>query len=347
MENLGTDIHAAIQHTVETGEINFHRIEARYDEPEVERAKALWAAGLKLVTQARSDMKNPQFEVKVEFETEKYSLTGHVDILDTSPTAAYVVDFKTGRTRDDHYHQMAGYAVGAWTKMGRPEQYTVHVAYAYLDASPPEITTIDFDVPSMKAWMKELDSLEDRYTVNRRCVYCPLNDTCKTFRTYLKGSMQLLADTVKEVEYAKDFRALPEELKSKIVTAMKMADTSIKRIREHIKEDAIKNGPIKLGNGNDFAVKLRSRSILLTSRALPVVAKYVTARDISNATKLNQGDLFTAAARRVKGPMRKVILDEMRKKLEEAGAIVTTDSAYLETVPTPKETKCRKISKKK
>jgi hypothetical protein len=175
-----------------------------------------------------------------------------------------------------------------------------------------------------------LDGLGERYTVNRRCVYCPLNNTCPAFRDYLKGSMGLLLDTAK-IEGFK-YRNLPAPDRAKLHLVLKMADTAVKRVRDHIKEDAIAHGDIPTGNGNKYTIRERPYRTLLTSRALPVIAKYVTGKDILNATKLSLRDLEFSAAKRVKGPMKGVIREEMTKRLDAAGAIVVSSFAFLETV---------------
>lgn len=335
---LGTDIHLAIQKTIETGTMDLRKIEAKYPENDVERAKMLYFNGLKIVDEARSDMKNPQFEQEISFESEHYSVTGHVDLLDLSSSTAYVVDFKTGRTRDDHYHQMAGYAVGAWTKVGRPARFIVRVAYVYLESM--EVTNLEFTADDMGEWLRELDGLFERYTVGRRCVYCPLQNSCPAFRDYLRGSLTLLLEVSKLPTV--NIRRLTEDARKKLALSLKMAQFAVQRIRDFIKEDAMKNGEIKTGDGNKYVIRTRENRVLLTSKALPVIAKYVTPRDIANATKLRLTDIISAAARRVKGPMRKVIRDELNKNLEKAGAIITTESAYLETVvDKPEKQKCQ------
>jgi hypothetical protein len=335
-EHLGTDIHAAIQHTIETGEIDLRKIERRYGAEDVERAKMLFANGLKVAEEAKRDMKNPQFEQEVSFETENFSVSGRVDLLDLGPSRAHVVDFKTGRTRDDHYHQMLGYAVGAWSRMGRPADYCVRIAYVYLETN--EVTSYDVTAGDMAGWIRELDSLPAQYTVNRRCVYCPLNNTCPCFRDYLKGSLTLLLEVSRLPEIR--IRRLDDAARAKLATAMKMGKTAIERIREHIKEEALRNGPIPLGNGDVFTIRTREFRVLLTAKALPVIARYVTAKDIANATKLSLNDLLTAAARRQKGPMRKVIREECLKALEKAGAVVTNETPFLETI-CDKGTRCQ------
>lgn len=328
LENLGTYIHEAIQRAVETGEINLSKIE-RMMPGEAERAHALFNNGIKVVQQAKLDMENPQFEAEVKFETEKYLVTGHVDILDMQPTRAFVVDFKTGRTRDDHYHQMAGYAVGAWTLAGRPDNYTVHIAYVYLEDG--ESTPFALTADDMRDWLRELDSKGTQFTVNRRCVYCPLHDSCKTFRTYVKGAVSFLTDTASVPE---SLAEMDGTTRSKLATVMKVASDSVDRIRSYIKNEAIKSGggDMDLGNGNKFTLVRSKRNMLLTQKALPILAKYVTAKDIAKASTLSLSSLLTAASMRAKGPMRAILREELAKALEKGGAILTTEQVQLRTV---------------
>lgn len=342
LEQLGNLIHAAIQRAVETGDVDFRQIEARYEQSEIERAKFLFANGMKAVEEARRDMKNPQFEVEIAFETEKFSVTGHVDVLDLHPTRAYVLDFKTGRTRDDHYHQMVGYAVGAWSKMGRPRSFEVHAAYIYLETG--EVTVISLTAADMDAWIKELDGLPVQYAVNRRCVYCPLHDSCPAFRTYVKGSMGFLLDVKNAPETVKK---MDKEQLSRLAIALKVADDSKERIRSYIKDMLLKTGKdLEFGNGDKFAITTTKRKILLTQKALPIIAKYVTTRDVAKATTLGLQALLTAAASRAKGGMRAVMRNELETKLRAAGAVVETESVQMRTVFV-KDKKWPKKSQKK
>lgn len=326
-EELGTLLHAAIQHAVTTGDIDMRQIEVRYPE-EMERAHILFNNGLKIVEEAKRDMKNPQFEVEIEFETANWHVTGHIDVLDSGPDRSFIIDFKTGRTRDDHYHQMMGYAVGAWTKVGRPGVYTVHIAYVYLESN--EVTAFSVTAADMLEWIGKLDTLPELYAVNRRCVYCPLHDTCPAFRNYVKGSMGFLMDTK---EAPGTIKKLDKAGRARLATALKMATDSVERIRTHIKEEAIKSGKdMDLGNGDKFMIVTQKRRFLQTAKALPILGKYVTAKDIAKASSLTLGALLTAAGSRAKGPMRAVIRKELEKKLEAAGAIVTTEQQQLRTV---------------
>jgi len=325
---LGKEIHAAIQHTIETGEIDLRRIEARLPD-EVDRAKMLFHNGLAIVSKFLKAYPGAKCEQEISFETENFSVTGHVDLLDIGPAGAALVDFKTGRTRDDHYHQLVGYAVGAWTKAGRPTIFRVNVAYVYLESN--EITGFVLSADDLKAWLKELDGLEVGYQVNRRCVYCPLQSACPTFKAYVSGAVELLTGVRKAPSIR--FAGLPARTRTQLATAMKMVTTAVSRIRGVIKDEALKaNKNLPIGNGNEFTINLRKNRILLPVKALPVLAKYVTSQYILRATRLSLPELINAACKRVKGPQRALIRKEVEARLQRAGAIVTTETPFLETV---------------
>jgi hypothetical protein len=227
---------------------------------------------------------------------------------------------------------MMGYAVGAWTKMGRPKKYTVHIAYVYLESK--EVTSFDVTAEDMEAWIKELDALPEHYVVNRRCIYCSLNASCKTFSTYLRGSVNVMMAMVNSGDMSKiRFSQLDEKKRAQLATAMKMSKMATERVRDYIKDEALRTGKdISAGNGNKFIIRMRNNRSLLTAKALPILAKYVTTKDLAKATNLSLNSLLTAASARVKGPMRGIIRNEITERLEKAGAIVVTESPYLETV---------------
>lgn len=338
---LGTEIHAVIQKTIETGVVDFRKIERLYGPEDVERAKALFATGLATVEDVSKQMKNMQFETEVSFESDRFSVTGHVDVLDLSSDRAYVVDFKTGRVHQDHTHQMVGYAVGAWTKVGRPNNYTVKVAYVYLESG--EATAFELTAEDMRDWLTDLDLLPERYVVSNRCAYCKLNNTCPAFRDYLKGSMELLTETSGVRTH---IRKLSDDTRAKLAAAVKMARQATDRIREYIKAEAMERGPIDNGDGTEYIIKNRKHHILLTSKALPILAKYLTPKDIMNATTLRLNEVLTAATRRTLGPMRMVVRAELTDRLTKAGAIVTSESAYLETAAIERKDKWQSVKKK-
>jgi hypothetical protein len=339
---LGTAIHAAIQKAVETGDVDFRKIERTFEDEDIERAKLLFGNGMAVVADVTRHMPNMQFEVEVAFDTDLFSVTGHIDILDVSATRAYVVDFKTGRLHQDHTHQMIGYAVGAWTKMGRPDKYEVHIAYVYLDSNT--VTKFTVTAEDMREWIKELDSLPDRYVVSGHCNYCKLNNSCPTYRSYLSGAMTLLTSVAKLPTV--DIRKLAPEQRQKLTLSLKAAQVAAERIREHIKEDTIRRGDIDKGDGTTYTIKTRTYRTLLTAKALPIIGSYLSAKEIVKVTTLRLNAVIQAIQGRQIGPMRKVIGDEVMARLEKAGAIVASESKYLESVANEKDNKWQRNKSK-
>jgi hypothetical protein len=194
----------------------------------------------------------------------------------------------------------------------------------------------------MEAWIKELDSQPEQYQVNRRCVHCELNPNCRTFQDYLTSAIKvcvLASGQGPKLGKIKGsaIRDLPAGAKSSLAVGIKMCDIAVKRVREQIKDEALKSGDMDMGNGMIYSIKLRGDRLLLTSKALPILAKYVSAKDITNATRLSLPSLTAAAARRVKGPMRKIIVNELNDRLQQAGAIVVSERPYMETITCPKK----------
>lgn len=325
---LGTLIHAAIQHTVETGVVDFREIEARFSEEDVDRARYMFKAGLYAVEQARQHMAKPVFEVEVDFDTAMFHVTGHVDILDMGDKRASILDFKTGRTRDDHFHQLAGYAAGAWAKAGCPEKYEVKAAYVYLESG--ESTTYTFSVADIRAWIKRLDAVHGGYVVNRRCVYCPLHNSCPALRDHLTGCANLLTGETN----SRTFMKMSMEDRGRLATAMKLATDAAARIKDFIREKMLRDNIVELplGNGDAFRLVMARHRYLLTSKALPVVTKHLTKKQLMDALKINLSSVLTAASSDASPGMRGAIRQKVEDELEKAGAVITVDTPQMRTV---------------
>jgi hypothetical protein len=241
-----------------------------------------------------------------------------------------------------------GYAVGGWTKMGRPERFSVRAACVYLEDK--SVTNYTLDVVDLRHWIREIDQLPTRYAVNRRCVYCTLNDSCKVFQAYLAGSIRTVrqfTDSIGRGDCPHGIRGLAPDDRAKLMMGLKMADTAVKRCRENIKEEAIAHGDIDVGNGNRYTIRTRTTKVPLTSRVLSVISKYVTAEAVTKATTLSLPSLITSAMDRVKGPMKSVVKKEVEAALDKARAVVYHEAAYLETVNSEGNKTCQRTLKKK
>lgn len=192
---LGTAIHDFAQRIVETGEYSIRDINARYPD-DAARIAVLVDNFAKVWRTARPRMPKPQTELAFSVQlSEEVTLTGHIDLAQIDPTTALILDYKTGRIHDNHYHQVAAYAFGAWDKAGRPDNYTVSVCVVYLEDL--NVSNYDFDSDSLKRWRGEvLDKLKDlRYTVSRKCAFCSIQGSCPAYKEYMRSAMAYFSST--------------------------------------------------------------------------------------------------------------------------------------------------------
>jgi hypothetical protein len=169
----GTLGHALAESVVKNGTFDLEAAKKQMPEEEYARTERLFNNFLDIWREAGAYMKNPVTEWEFRVELSHVTLTGHIDIHSVEKRRAFVMDYKTGRQHENHYHQMAAYAYGVWEAAGQADDYTVYVTAVYLEDKTVQPYT--FTAETLRAWealvATQVQNL--RYVAGRKCATCP------------------------------------------------------------------------------------------------------------------------------------------------------------------------------
>jgi CRISPR/Cas system-associated exonuclease Cas4 (RecB family) len=181
---LGTLVHGLSENLVKLGSYDILTLKQRLNEEDYERAHLLMHNFLGIWREASQYMIEPQTELALEAELSHFHLTGNIDAVSFNSDKTFILDYKTGRQHEDHYHQMAGYAYLAWAKQGKPTPHVVYVTTVYLEDKA--VTPYTFTAEDLVAWEKEVAKqlMQQRYTAGRKCAFCTLQDSCPAYRSF-------------------------------------------------------------------------------------------------------------------------------------------------------------------
>lgn len=325
---LGTLVHALCETVVETGEYDVQTLQQRLSDADYGRAMMLFTNFLDVWNQARKFMVDPKVEWYGEATLdipEELRVTGHIDVHQAYDDRAYVMDYKTGRQHENHYHQMAAYAFLIWNAQHRPFPYTVYVTAVYLEDKTTQSYT--FTPDSLNKWAAEVVQKvgDRRFVVGRKCSFCTIQGSCEAYRTYVSGAIGAIEGgpwgDVKVWE-----RMEPED-RGQLADAIYVAEKAIDRAKFGLRMAVRKQGALDLGKGQQYELIDQTERGVDAGKARKVLAKVLPEWEAHARFRLD--DLLTEYARRAprgeKGKYKKELLD----KLADAGAIITATSTKM------------------
>jgi hypothetical protein len=338
---LGTDVHAVCESLVKTGAYDLAALKNKHTEPDYERACIQFHNFLKLWAVARDYMPQAQTEVYHEAWVvgTGVMLTGNIDCVQFDKAEAFILDYKTGRTHEDHFHQMAGYGFLCWDKAGRPAVYTVHVSCVYLEDN--SVHPYTFTADSLAAWADDVVKAmgQPRYTCGRKCGTCPLQDTCPAYAVYARQAVGLLTTGVlKDIEDGVNvFRQLDADESGQIVDRVYVVDKALDRIRLCLRNEVKAKGRVGLGDGKEYILQKWEEKSMDPVRAAPVLARRLPGFRLegmaATLAKFSLNEVLDAyAARAAKGQKTRA-RNDLFAELDAAGAIVRIEGSKLARRP--------------
>jgi CRISPR/Cas system-associated exonuclease Cas4 (RecB family) len=325
---LGNLVHAECERLVKTGGWDPDSLRQRLSKPDFERAWHLFQNFLDVYREAAKYMTSPVTELGLQAELSHVHLTGHIDLSHMEAKRAFVIDYKTGRQHEDHFHQMAGYAFLIWDHAGRPMEYTVYVSAVYLEDK--SVHSYTFNPESLLEWEKELahQVTQPRYSVSRKCANCSLADSCPAYLTYAKGARAMLLDTLEGTPTWDDLTA---EERGRIVDQMYLLEKAIDRVKQSLRNRVRRGGPLDVGDGKEYTLVPTDIKRVKPEVALPILQQRIGQNEDLLATleiSLDQAlaAFATKAAKGKKASARRDLLQE----LDDAGAIerITTERMF-------------------
>lgn len=326
---LGTLIHRQLELLVDTGEYDSDGLKQRLDEADFDRAEALIHNFSVVWREAKKHMPEPQSERYLTADFDGFSLSGHIDLsyVDTDNLTAYIIDYKTGRVHDDHYHQMAAYAALLWAEEGKfLPGFEVHVSAIYLEDN--SVTPYTFTGAQLQEWSNEVRDLlsQNRYSVSRKCGTCSLAESCPAWNQYARNS---IAAFLGEDGPAPKWVDLPAEKRGDVMDRVYVVEKAISRIKASLKSAVEKHGSLATGDGKEYTLLPHVYRSLNTQRALPILRKRLGDETVSELAEINLTQAVTRFVNKTKKGGRAKARRDLLEELEQAGAIVMDEQVRM------------------
>jgi CRISPR/Cas system-associated exonuclease Cas4 (RecB family) len=323
---LGNLVHDVCENLVATGEITLAPLKQRLSEADFDRASVLTSNFLAVWREAKKVMLNPVLEAAFSVDLGGAIITGHIDNYHLDPLRAFILDYKTGRQHEDHYHQMAAYAFGVWDTAGRPENFTIYVTVVYLEDNT--VKPYEFTPSLLLAWAEEINEQvkNSRYTVGRKCAFCTLQDTCPAWSVYGRNARQMLLAADKQLPA---WDNLTPEDRGDIVDALYVLDKAKDRVRLNLRNNVQSKGPMDLGHGKEYVLLEQEEKQLNLAKALPILEKRIGKGNVSSLSKMPLDSALAAYAGKAAKGKKTVARNELFAELDAAGAIVRVATTKL------------------
>lgn len=326
----GTLVHGVCENLVKTGELTLPALKARLSEADYDRASMQVSNFLKVWNEAKHYMMNPETEYGFSVELSHAVITGHIDLHHTDPLRAFILDYKTGRQHEEHYHQMAAYAYGVWDKVGRPANYTVYVSVIYLEDNA--VHPYEFTASDLVAWEQEIavQVMQPRYTVGRKCAFCTLQDGCPAYRMYATNAIRSLVQ-LHESEYSDPpaWADLDPEQRGEIIDRMYVVDKALDRVRLSLRNHVKSKGAVDIGDGKEYALVEQEERQINLPKALKILENRIGSGQIVSNARLALDTVLAAYAGKAAKGRKTQAKKELFAELDAAGAIVRSTTTKM------------------
>lgn len=316
----GTLVHSLAEDFVRTGSYGLDALKRRMSQEDYDRTGRLMRNFLKLWKEAKQHVTDPQTEVALRAETELLTLTGHIDLLSLQPGEAYLLDYKTGRQHEDHYHQLAGYAYLVWDKAGRPRDYVVNASAIYLEDL--SVHAYRFSANDLITWAKEVDekARDLRYVVGRKCAGCHLNSSCKAHEMFIKGAVASFTDDT--AVPGTTWQTMKPIQRGALLDKMYMVERAVDRAKLGLRNVVRQKGSLDIGDGKEMVLVDETSTFLDTRRALPVLQKKIGPDALAQVARLPLDDVLQAYSRRASKGRKMKAREELLEWLDKANAVI-------------------------
>jgi hypothetical protein len=259
---------------------------------------------------------------------------GTADILSRSEECISIGDWKSGRLRRGHRHQLFGYAYNARETFGMPSSGYIDTAIVWLrfgEIDRQKITSDELD-----AWAREFMELEPRigkvYSPGEHCGYCQRRDECVPYRRALGTAAaalvpvsQALAEGSTGSELAPAALAALYPQRSMLRRALDAYDSVLKA---HLESGA----RLPTGDGKEVYLDEVERKTIAPRIAYRVLtAEGFTAEELASCMEIHKGAVEEVVAAKAPPRGKGRAKTEIIEKLSAAGAVSVTLSKRLAT----------------
>ncbi len=290
---------------------------------------------------ARGMFPDPEAEWSGSMEVAGVKITGHIDVMSRLVHADMVripiVDFKSGRRDNDHYHQIVGYGMLALDEY--PDAAAVDGMVAWL--LDDEIESISMTRVDVERWRDEVligrvINWDGVYHPGPQCEHCPRFAGCPARAAMVRSAVSELAISEEQVrsiltDLITGARGGDLKCREAIVRAyekVQIVTTTADYFRKAIKQEIEANGPITAGM-HELSVSDQTVQTIKPAPAMAVLEQLLSGDEILSACKISKTTIMDLigdkAAKGRKGKDQKAMLEQ----LAAAGAIEESERKVL------------------
>ena len=181
--------------------------------------------------------------------SDKFKLSGHVDVDAYDGNNYIIIDWKTGRVKRNYFHQIAAYAYLVWHAYGqRDRNIIVYILYTELN----EVVRYEFSSVDLEYWEASvLDVLDQaKYVVSKDCLTCSLSHGCTVAKTYKNNILGFVEGSFEN----DNIHEWSDESKVKFADGLKFMETTAKEARKILKDQVKEKGSLALGDGRVYSI---------------------------------------------------------------------------------------------
>lgn len=323
----GTEVHALTEAYAKTGNFDLSRLKAKLSPEDYDRAGKLMRNFTEVYDEIKRYMPNPDTEVYLEADAGRVVLTGHLDLLQINEKDAYLVDYKTGRQHENHYHQMAGYAFMVWQKAGSPVKFTVYATAVYLEDKT--VTPYAFTYADLVQWRVELEAQVNRplYTAGRKCAGCKLNGSCKAYREWAGGAVAVFDEGF--TVGSKVWESFTPEERGEILDRVYVVEKAAERVKLSLRNYVKAHGPVDVGDGKEYTLVEETSEFLDAPKARKVLARVLPLPVLNKISRINLDEALTAYQGRAAKGTKMAARQRLYAALDKAGAIIRSKGSRM------------------
>jgi len=318
--NEGTAKHAALAYVARGEEPPFAEIAERF-QVEVDELERAAVFGRQSWAELSKWMPNALTEQRVEGPV----TMGTADVLsvvygddDDHPETLAVLDWKTGRSGDEHPYQLMAYADAARAKFGMPASGYVsgfEVWTALREQRTRNFTVAELDGFRERA-AKQIARIGEQYAAGPHCKFCPRQYQCPARDEYLRGTVAALVTTDGEQ------RAITREVLGTLYERSKIITRALAAYGKLL-DEALADGPIALPDGRVLGLKTVERDELDGCKTSTILSNDCgfTEDDLSEVLSATKSGIERVVKSKVAKGGGAAAMRQILGKLREAGAI--------------------------
>ncbi len=289
---------------------------------------------------ARGLFPDPEAEWSRSMTVADVKITGHIDVLDLIVTmddaVVSIADFKSGRRDNNHFDQIAGYALLALDMYADAKKIAGLVVWLLDD----EIESIPLTRADVERWRDEVligrvINWDGVYHPGPQCEHCPRFAGCPARAAMVRSAVAELAteDQVRDattdlIERAREGDMVAAEKIIGTYERARLLVTTAEYYIKAVKQEIVAHGPLSDGVQRIDVVS-EDRQEIIPAKAMAVLETVFSGDEILAACRIGKGKIMDAIAERSPRGRKGKDQKEMIEQLAAAGAIEETERKVL------------------